>query len=569
MIKKLYYAISLFAVCLAVGCNESLEETYDEFSGDGMIRYLGKCSDVEVKPGWERLQVVWKHNIDAAIKKVKITWTSEKGSGEMFAEPHDPNKEDLMDTIYIENLADAMYTVRVSNVAADDRESLVEEKYGRPYSYDHEDLRSFSRGVTAYSRMGDKLAVVLDQDNENVKEMLLCFTDKTGKAHTWDMKSHTHDSLSYKFYNVYDIKLGRDNLFLLPDEDGVEIDFNQPITIQRKGKLLGCVDEIDFKDEELNLNERLWSTAFSQLLLGTYGSDWENKVNDIETLEMDYDMVSMQELMYFPNLKKVILGKNRYMNTQYVETNHSTTDEYVGLVMLQFLKSTRPDFTVERYNKHYFYRRDDMGTPLMEAYKQAGKLTDLTFVEKGSSNLLAKPTFVPLDTTGWEVTCSDTVYNGYKDNGAAMLLFDGLRHVIIEDWGYIYEDDVEVYFEPAETVGAGIVSVTFDMKKAQTVEGFKVAQPTRNQKGDTDYLLSSLKIEFSVDGLSWTDANYTDGSASIGNTPDEETYLLVPNEMRIPVRYIRLTMSNRPIGTISSLTKYCLRLRKFIPCTVQ
>ena len=61
----------------------------------------------------------------------------------------------MIDTDNIENLGDAMYTIQVKNVAVDGRESLVEEKYGRPYSYDHEDLRSFSRGVTAFSRMGD------------------------------------------------------------------------------------------------------------------------------------------------------------------------------------------------------------------------------------------------------------------------------------------------------------------------------------------------------------------------------------------------------------------------------
>jgi lipoprotein len=567
MIRKLYYTIGLFAVLFAAGCSESLKETYDEFAGDGMIRYLGKCANVEVNPGWERLQVVWKHNIDAGVKKVKITWNSDQGSGEMFVDPCDPDSDDLMDTVYIEKLADAMYTVRVNNVADDGRESLVEEKYGRPYSYDHEDLRSFSRGVTAFSRMGDKLVVLLDQSNENIKEMLLCFKDKTGREHQWDMKEHADDSLSYKYYGQYDIPLGRDYIFLLPDEEGVEIDFNQPITVQRKGKLLGCVDEIDFKDETLNLNERLWSTAFTQLMLGLYGPNWENRVSEVETLEMDFDMVSMQDLMYFPNLKKVILGKNRYMDASYAKTYHSTTDEYVGLVMLQFLKDTRSDFTVERYNGHYFYQRDAFGTSFVEAYKNAGKLTDLVLEEKGDNNLSAKPAFVPLDTTGWEMTCSDTVYNGYKDNGVANLLFDGPRHFVDEYWGDEY--DAEVYFEPAETVGASVVTVTFDMKTPRVVEGFKVGQPTRNQKGDTDYLLSNLKISFSVDGYTWTDSNYTDGSASIGNTPGEETYLLVPEEMRTPVRYIRLTMANRPIGTISSLTKYCLRLGKFIPCTVE
>ena len=67
MIKKLYYIIGLIVASFATASSESLEETYDEFSGDGMIRYVGKCADVEVNPGWERLQVVWKHNIEATV----------------------------------------------------------------------------------------------------------------------------------------------------------------------------------------------------------------------------------------------------------------------------------------------------------------------------------------------------------------------------------------------------------------------------------------------------------------------------------------------------------------------
>lgn len=569
MVKKLYYTIGLFAAFLLPSCSESLEDTYGEFAGDGMIRYLGKCDSVSVNPGWERLQVIWRHNIDAGVKKVKITWKSDKGSGEMFVNPYDPDSDDLMDTVYIENLADAMYSVRVNNVADDGRESLVEEKYGRPYSYDHENLRSFSRGVIAFSRMGDKLAVMLDQSNENIKEMLLCFKDKTGKVHEWDIKAHSTDSLFYMAYGFWKIDLGRDYLFLLPDEEGVDIDFNQPIIVRRKGKLQECVDEIEFKDEALNLNERLWSSAFSQLMQGLYGFNWESQVDKVETLEIDYNMSSMQDLMYFPNLKKIVLGKNRYIDTQYVETSHSTTDEYVGLVMLQFLKDTRSDFMVERYNTHYFYQRDDMGAFFIDAYKEAGKLTDLQLEEKGSSNLFNKPKYTPLDTTGWKLTCSDTLRNGYKDNGVANLLFDGKRHIIEESWGQIYEHDEEVYFEPSETVGAAIVSVTYDMKSARNVQGFKVGQPTRNQKGDTDYLLSALKIELSVDGYTWTNATHTDGSATIGNTPGEETYIPIPKELQSPARYVRLTMSNRNVGQISGMAKFCLRLGKFIPCTVE
>lgn len=573
MMKKLYYTITLLAALLAWGCSETLEETYDEYTEGGMIRYLGKCSDVEVKPGWERLQVIWKNNIDAGIKRVKITWQSENEKTPEVryierTEPVDP--EDLMDTIFIENLVDAVYTVRVSNQSADSTESLIEEKYGRPYTETHEDLRTFTRGISAFSRMGDKLAIVLDQDNENVKELELCYYEVgKSKISTWNVKAHMDDSVYFDYYGMMLVPVNRINMFLLPEEEGARIDFNRPITVKREGRLPECVDEIKFQDEELDINERLWSTEFSQLMLQQYGPAWESEVNNVKTLELDYDFTSMQDLMYFPNLEKVILGKNRYMQPSQTSKFASTTDQYIGLMVLSFLEETRPSFEVERYNSHYFgnntYIYDNLYESVdnLELYQDAGLISpDFSITEKGAENLDAKPVFAALDTTGWKVTCSDTLFNGYAANGAAWLLYDALR--IVEDpWFGTYEE--EVYFEPSQSIGASVVTVTFDMKTPQTVAGFKVGQPSRAESGDEKFLLPSLTIEFSKDGVSWTNATYADGSAAIGNSPGEETFISVPQDLRAPVRYIRLSMSSQLVGTISGSSVYCLRLGKFIP----
>ena len=67
MKNKLYYIICLLATWVVVGC-EDLEDTYDEFTGDGRIRYLGKCMNVEMHPGWNRIRVIWENNTDAAVK---------------------------------------------------------------------------------------------------------------------------------------------------------------------------------------------------------------------------------------------------------------------------------------------------------------------------------------------------------------------------------------------------------------------------------------------------------------------------------------------------------------------
>ena len=80
MRNKLYYILWLLAVLFMASC-EDLEDTYDEWSGDGMVRYVGKAGDVEVAPGWERLRVTWKNGNDANVKYTKVTWQSDKESG--------------------------------------------------------------------------------------------------------------------------------------------------------------------------------------------------------------------------------------------------------------------------------------------------------------------------------------------------------------------------------------------------------------------------------------------------------------------------------------------------------
>ncbi len=551
MERKLYYIAWLFAALFVIGC-EDLEDTYDEYAGDGMIRYVGKCSNVEVQPGWERLRVSWKNNLDATIKRVKISWQSEEDS-EPFVRYIDrqanENNAGLMDTIYIENLKDVVYTVRVSSLSADSTESLVEEKYGRPYSESHEDLRSFTRGIINFYKLGDKLAVCLDESNENLKELILTYRDTRGNVQEWDIKDHMDDSLGMRSWTGI-VPICRDYMFLLPEEEGVGIDFSQALTIKRRGLLAGCIDEIKFTDEVLDLNERVWSTAFSQLMLKNYGTNWENEVDRIETLELDYNMPVFQDLMYFPNLKKVILGKNRYMAGTYATSHASTTDEYVGLTTLQFLMDTREGFTVERYNKHYFGMDNMFHMDYIAFYQMLGKLKrNFSLTEMGASNLDNAPSVTPLNTEGWVVTCSDTVYNGYKAKGAAWLL----------------DDDANTYFEPGQTLGASVIEVTFDMKSEQVVHGFKVMQYTRNDEGDQDYLLSSIKIEFSNDGYIWKLATNEDGAITIGNAPGEVTYINIPESKQEAVRYVRLLMGNQQVGTVSNSALCNLRLGSCMP----
>ena len=559
----------MFALLFAVGC-EDLEDTYDEFAGDGMRRYLGRCGDVEVAAGWERLRVVWKNNLDVGVENTRITWKSENDAEPFVRHVKRPDvldKNDLMDTVYLEGLSDATYEITVCNVAADSTTSLVTTLYARPYTTEHEDLRTFTRGITNFYVLEDRngnaannrLAVILDEDNENLIDLTLNFWGTDGQQHSWDIKEHMMDSVSISnFFGT--MNLMRDYMKLLPEDGaGYGIDFsdpvNKPITVSRQGILTGCIDDVPFADDTLSLDERVFSVAFTQWLTKNYGPDWESKLETIETAELDYSMNTFQDLLYLPNLREVVLGKNRFMEEGQQNTNLSTTDDYIGLMTLQFLKETRGVTTV-RYNNQYF---NSIVSGAMMTYQRI--LEMFMYIDRGlitnysnGENMALMPTYTALDSDGWEVTCSDTAHSGDKENGAAWLL----------------DNDPSTYFEPTQTLGVSVIEVEIDMGEAQVIHGFKVSQPASSTATNVAYLLSSIEIEVSEDGYNYEPATYEDAGITIGNTVGEITFIKVPEELQKPVRYLRFTMANRQTGSITdeagtTMPTYSLRLADVVP----
>ena len=567
MKRKLYYLIELFAALFVTGC-EDLEDTYDEFTGGGMNRYLGKCGNVEVQAGWERLRVVWKNNLDVGVKHTKITWKSENDDEAFVRYVERGNvvdAEDLMDTIYLEGLEDATYEVTVTNVAADSTESLSTTLYARPYTTEHEDLRTFTRGITNFFPLEDKLVVILDNDNENLLGVTLTFWGTDGQEHVWDVKEGMADSIEIIPGMPEYGYLARDYIRLLPENAGYGIDFSKPLVIHREGRLSACFDNVPFAGDTLSMTDRVLSVGFSQWLNTHYGPDYESELENIETVEFDYDMSTFQDLFYLPNLKKVTLGKNRFMADGHRDENLSVTDDYMGLKALQILQETR-GITIERYNSQYFNTEceSDMlmpGMTLYEALQMTGFWLSMSEYASGE-NMAAMPVYTPFNSDEWEVTCvTDTLYSDKKTNGARWLL----------------DDDPTTYFEPGQMLGVTVLEVEIDMKEGRTIHGFKVSQPLRATSSDDEvtreltYLIPSLEIEVSEDGFNWEPATYDEGSITIGDAIGEITFIEIPEELQSRnVRYIRLSMANRHTGEITDASgehvpTYSLRLGDVVP----
>ena len=85
MTAKRYLWI-LFVFFALAGCDD-LEDTYSDYAGDGQIRYLTKCSDVKIVPGWEKLNMTWKNSTDPVVDSIRITWTLDKNTKKVMLPP--------------------------------------------------------------------------------------------------------------------------------------------------------------------------------------------------------------------------------------------------------------------------------------------------------------------------------------------------------------------------------------------------------------------------------------------------------------------------------------------------
>ena len=283
--KKIYLWL-LLPLLIFGGC-ESLEDTYKDYAGDGPIRYLVKCDDLDVKAGWNRLVVSWKSVDDPIIDKVKVSWTVDGIGRDTLLErgtfacslPCDGN---------------LTYQVSVANMDKNGNTSLAVTQVGRPYSPEHEQVLIFPTMVNKHFYVQDRLALVLDEWGNQIDSIAFVYTS-AGQGKRTVMKS-APESLYY----------------LLKDK----IDAETTLTVHSYGHLEGCVDAIVVSTELERA--KVYTDGFKALMLTRYGIAelTEEAVAGLETLEIDYDIDSFEDIMNMPGLKKLVLGKNRYLSEE-------------------------------------------------------------------------------------------------------------------------------------------------------------------------------------------------------------------------------------------------------------
>lgn len=494
MRKKRYIDIALCAILVFLyGCGQSLEDTYKDYAGDGEIRYLGQCTDLTVSTGWKHLIVKWTNNVDPIIEKIKLTCSKDDDVKEFLLD----RGTSEFDITGLEE--DGNYEISVCGVDKDGNTSTVNTVYGRPYTESHEEVMAFTRLISRHFFYKNHLILTFSGWDENVVSAELKYTKKNGEEASLPITQM--EVLGYRQYLIED-----------------EIDMTKPVELYRSGKIAGCDDVITF-DPYVLLNERNFNSDMKQELKRQFGFDEtipDEWVDNLEELELDWNIGSLEDLLNFPKLKKLVLGKNRYLTDEAVSDSERGQSKLYDTEKAPWTWETLSDFvirtmnelnglTVERYNKHYT------------------ALSKQSYIAE-----MGQPTFPSLsflDLTGKVFTALPEDQDGYDSH---------LEHLT--------DGNSETYWQPLQLSSFTTYEMILDLGETKTLHGLEFVQ-RKFANNDNQYIIapSAVKIKVSTDQTNWENATYLEES-TLGNSNGEIS--LIPfSEGGKNVRYVQLQIN--------------------------
>ena len=233
------------------------------------------------------------------MRNIRITWISEN-SDTASAEVAPT------DTAYtIKGLTNQNYRVFVQSIAEDGAPSLDNELTRRPYTYEHKAVTAFTQGFNKYYLYKNHLLLFMGNWSDGIVKFDIAYTNKRGQPDTLHLTKDVFDE-----QNV----------------DVADVDMSKDVTLSRTGLIEGCPDTVNFQPVKLTKNFMM-NTDFKKELCQHYGlgnDNVENFAASAQTVGLDYDLYSLEDLLYFPNLKTVNLGARRYMLSDHLVASKVT-----------------------------------------------------------------------------------------------------------------------------------------------------------------------------------------------------------------------------------------------------
>lgn len=486
--KLKYVSIALVSALLLGGCGESLEDTYKEYAGDGAIRYLGRCKDIEVQPGWERIVVKWTNSVDPLVEQVKVRWSYNDVADSVLLSAG--TTEYSINQLAGQQLGDKNIEVTLCTVGKDGSQSLTNTVYGRAYSYAHEDVECFNRIVSAVYRVKSRVALTFLAWQDGIKEARLQYTKADGTPAELEL---TKAVVNQKF-------------LLLDDE----VDITKPIVVQRTAQLPNCLDEIVFQPMELD-NRRTYNSDFTEDLRRQYGiSEISDSWADQQTtLYLDYDLTSLIDLLNFPNLKKVVIGSRRYIPESEVGdatyAQIKLEDANQSIFALKTL-NTINGLTVERYNQHY----------RTLTKRKIPFITEMGMPEEPNVQLV--------DLMGASMTVLPSEEGGFD------------AHI-----GNLFDGDRTTYWEPMRRGSAVNYQVIIAFPEVREMSGVRIVQRKWENEQEKQVMPRYVSVLLSDNGHEWGYATHLD-LMPIGTASGEACY--IDFATRYKARQVLVTFSS-------------------------
>ena len=215
--------------------------------------------------------------------------------------------------------------------------------------------------------------------------------------------------------------------------------------------------------------------------------EWVSKQTE---LEFDADISSFEDILYFPNLKKVVLGKNRYLASPKFANEKTAKYSVYEVAKSNFVLKVANEvrgITVERYNKHY------------EALKQE------PFLKEMGNPIEPEVQLLNLNSSAISLFPKDAENQySYPEN-----LVDG---------------NLQSNWTPFLQLTPTTYEITLDIQTVKRLSGLKFVQKEFTDEAEKVYAPLTIKIKVSEDMISWSDATYVEENY-IGASSGERNYI--------------------------------------------
>lgn len=473
-----YIKLILLLPLLFLFSCESMEDTYSDYSG-AKIRYVGKIKYATIENGWKKFRFNWDLYKDKNVKKIKLKWITDKQSDSVIL---DKSVAQYTTEPIFENKS---YEFKIYCLDNNGNQSLPYTLYGKPYTYENSLVKTFYPAIKKAYFCKDNLVLIFTKFKNNISQCSISYT-QNNEAKEMEL---TKEIIDQKYLIIENIDVDKD------------------VILNYKGALSDCFEEIVFRPKKIVKESLFLDSDIVLALKFQYGVTeiTEEFVNNLEVINIDRDMISLKDILNFPNLKKVILGGNRHRKSPHFEDEASTVQEVDESVFALTTANQINGVEVNVYNKEYL-----------------NISSKLSFANNLGNPIL--PALDYLDYANWTVTV-----NTKEDNDET--------HP-----EYILDDDIETVWIPAQfQFTARNHELIIDMKEFQKLKGFVFAQPCNNAY-NAAFKQNNIGVQTSMDGVHFTDALFQ-SDIPIGDALGEKTLYRFANP--INARFVKISITDK------------------------